>query len=88
MNILTLTAEEEKAFAALPAALRDGWKVVAETLKFDDTEDRLAARHHLPPVPKRSGKRREGLLLLRREGEDIHSFLLYLLKFFMGRNFC
>ena len=37
MNTLTLTKEEEKAFAELPEAVREGWDVQAETIRYEDT---------------------------------------------------
>src|SRR3989344_8023312 len=36
MNTLTLTKEEEKAFAELSEAVREGWDVQAETIRYED----------------------------------------------------
>jgi len=41
---LWLTAEERTFFMTLPAELRDGWELQAETQTFTDTSERRAAR--------------------------------------------
>lgn len=44
MNMLNLTKIELALFNALPADVRDGWKVVEETLTFEDTDYRRHMR--------------------------------------------
>ena len=44
MTVLVLTADEKKAFTALPDALKEGWQVQDETTKFSDTAEEQMMR--------------------------------------------
>ncbi|MBT3293579.1 hypothetical protein HN512_05140 [Candidatus Peregrinibacteria bacterium] len=44
MTELHLTAAETKLFNALPSELQDGWTVVEETQKFEDTDRNVRTR--------------------------------------------
>ncbi len=52
MTTLYLTKAEEQAFGALPAGLREGWTVVAETLDSYETDKQLSMRARMSTLHK------------------------------------
>ena len=67
--VLLLTAEEQKAFQALPDALKEGWNVQTETITATERPDELSMRyriaHFTDPVCKALADAAQGAKTLK-----------------------